>query len=501
MKKYLYGASVQGIQQFIFDTNKLREIIGASELVEEVCTTMFDKFSTEGVSVVRAAGNIKHIFGDKDVCARAVLEFPHDVIKKAPGITISQAVVGYDDGEENAFKNAVKELEAKLIEARNRPLPPVETGLCGIERSRNTGRPVVEITRGEHIDSATRLKRLASDGTAMKLSHKAFIEKELSHGELSYDIEDMTSINSWIAIVHADGNGLGRIVQLIGSEPDLLKAFSRQLDIATCKAAQCAYEEIVCKERLKHDHIPLRPIVLSGDDYTFIIRGDLAVPYTSRFLASFEEETKNRFNKEIVSRMQDRLNKDQKKILMKGLTACAGITFVKSSYPFHYGYRLAEELCSEAKKHAKEINADLAPSCLMFHKVQDSFVESYDKIMERELNPREGISYQYGPYYVKEQKGKLTVEKLLWYAELLGKGNMDTVRTGLRKWMSTLAISGIDAALQYGERIRELHTGLRSEEQDLLNILPILKDGRLRDGQTPVYDIYSLTSISNLITK
>ena len=39
--KYLYGASVQGIQNFIFQSNKLAEIVGASELVEEICTTKF----------------------------------------------------------------------------------------------------------------------------------------------------------------------------------------------------------------------------------------------------------------------------------------------------------------------------------------------------------------------------------------------------------------------------------------------------------------------------
>lgn len=38
---YLYGASVQGIQGFIFRTNELRDIAGASELVEQICTRMF----------------------------------------------------------------------------------------------------------------------------------------------------------------------------------------------------------------------------------------------------------------------------------------------------------------------------------------------------------------------------------------------------------------------------------------------------------------------------
>ena len=67
--KYLYGASVQGIQSFIFQTNKLKEIVGASGLVEEICTNLFEEnFARKGIAcelVVSAAGNVKCIF-DKE---------------------------------------------------------------------------------------------------------------------------------------------------------------------------------------------------------------------------------------------------------------------------------------------------------------------------------------------------------------------------------------------------------------------------------------------------
>lgn len=73
--KYLYGAAVQGIQGFIFQTNKLREIVGASELVEEICTDMFvDLFPKVGVKyedencILHVAGNIKYIFDNEDEC-------------------------------------------------------------------------------------------------------------------------------------------------------------------------------------------------------------------------------------------------------------------------------------------------------------------------------------------------------------------------------------------------------------------------------------------------
>jgi len=32
---YLYGLTVQGIQSYIFATNKLKEIVGTSEIIEQ----------------------------------------------------------------------------------------------------------------------------------------------------------------------------------------------------------------------------------------------------------------------------------------------------------------------------------------------------------------------------------------------------------------------------------------------------------------------------------
>ena len=41
---YLYGASIQGIQDFIFKTNKLQEIVGASEIVKGIATHFSDNY-------------------------------------------------------------------------------------------------------------------------------------------------------------------------------------------------------------------------------------------------------------------------------------------------------------------------------------------------------------------------------------------------------------------------------------------------------------------------
>lgn len=93
--KYLYGASVQGIQKFIFETNELKDIVGASELVENICTKMFKPYGEKGKIVVNAAGNIKCIYSQKEDCEFAVKHFSKTVMEKAPGTPLVRLSLKY----------------------------------------------------------------------------------------------------------------------------------------------------------------------------------------------------------------------------------------------------------------------------------------------------------------------------------------------------------------------------------------------------------------------
>ncbi len=89
---YLYGSSIQGIQSFIFETNKLKEIIGASELVDELSSEQFIKeFDlNEEDFIQHAAGNIKLVLSDVEKLKQIVKSWTRIVEEKAPGLTISQ---------------------------------------------------------------------------------------------------------------------------------------------------------------------------------------------------------------------------------------------------------------------------------------------------------------------------------------------------------------------------------------------------------------------------
>lgn len=69
MSKYLYGASIQGIQEFIFKTNKLREITGASEIINSITGLEFLKIFVkaeilETNLIQNAAGIVKIVFDE-----------------------------------------------------------------------------------------------------------------------------------------------------------------------------------------------------------------------------------------------------------------------------------------------------------------------------------------------------------------------------------------------------------------------------------------------------
>lgn len=502
MSKYLYGAAVQGIQGFIFQTNKLKEIVGASELVENICTTLFAQALYPGApdplkelnskenAILNAAGNIKYIFESEEECRRVVRSFPMIVMKYAPGITISQSVVKYDGD----FADAVQRLEGNLRIQRNKPMQDLNIGLLGIRRSRETGLPATHIRGASYMDSAT-FHKLYTEGdherkdTTQILCRKIFGDK-VDESRLAFDMSQLTAGNDWIAVIHADGNGLGQVVQKIGKSQKKFKEFSGKLNEATIAAARKAYEAIGSPG--DNGVIPMRPIVLGGDDLTVICRGDLALPFTEAFLENFESETNLKLSEYLKPVFTDRSDY---------LTACAGVAFVKSSFPFHFAYHLAESLCDLAKRDTKVLfnakGGNLPASCLMFHKVQDSFVAEFDEIADRELRPKPNISFEFGPFYLKNVPGgRWTVRHLTDMADKLDSKEGNAVKSHLRQWLSLLH-DDPELASQKLARLKSV-TPMKNYVEQVTQ-----RDVRTVDGVSyyPVYDILALLTINTQKTR
>ena len=87
------------------------------------------------------------------------------------------------------------------------------------------------------------------------------------------------------------------------------------------------------------DNLPLRPIILGGDDLTFICHGKLGLYLAEKFINIWIQKANQGLND----------------LPAGGFSACAGVAIAKTKYPFYRTYQIAEELCSLAKEcHRKE---------------------------------------------------------------------------------------------------------------------------------------------------
>lgn len=445
MNKYLYGASVQGIQDFIFKTNKLKEIVGASEIIKNISKVFEDNFNSNEI-LVNAAGNIKAVFVDENECKRAVMEFSKLIQQKAYGITISQAVVVFKDDH---TQSDINKLEKKLKIQRNKPSIPLDLSLNVMELNPTTGKPKLY----KDIDKATKQKV------------DAYKSIEINENK---NLHTISNNKKKLAVIHIDGNGLG---QLIPNLKMPLSEFSKKLDKATEEAFQIA-----------KGNKNLREIILGGDDVTVICDANDALSFTKEFLENFENETK--------------------KFLDDKITACAGIAFTNEKYPFHYAINLAEALCGETKKHAKQINQTLAPSSLMFHNIQSSNFQSWNKFVEDELtitNDEKTINCDFGPYYLSEIN-KPTIENFINLTESLRL--KDSPSSKLRSWLGELYTSDKNAK-NFLDRIDNMADLNKKYKKSILNrnfenLHPDLKlNNLITQNKTPVYDILQILSVTD----
>ncbi len=456
MSKFLYGASVQGIQEFIFKTNKLQEIVGASEIIKNIAEFFENNFVSDTDKILlNAAGNIKVIFDTEKECQKTVLEFPKMVMQYAYGITISQAVVSIENGY---AKDDINKLEKRLKIQRNKPSIPLDSSMNIMKLNPKTAKPLVNKSE----DRASKQKLQANEN---------FYKKNPNITEFK-DFSYMSNIKNKLAIIHIDGNGLGKLIPELG---DKLSIFSKSLDDATRSAVKDA----------KEDYMHIRDIIIGGDDVTMICDADDALEFTKNFLKNFEQYTSNI---EELNGITDKL------------TACAGIAFCNEKYPFHYAVNLAETLCSVAKNHSKRES-----SCLMFHNIQSSNYQTWSKFVEDELtirNDKDEIRCDFGPYYL-DRDDQPNISDFL--NSVGAYACDDSPISRLRNWLSELGKSS-----QYSnallERINEMakqnsgwdscimDKNLKEFDKELSSEkLIIKKDTKWR---TPIYDILQILSVT-----
>lgn len=421
----------KSIQDYLLQSGRLRDVIGASELVDSLTGELLDQAIEqlelrvpEDVAFFRRAGGAFYAFSHNN----SVLDHLTDlwtllVQQFAPGMSYDLGR-GEDKGSAlTAFDKARESMHADG--ARRRPRLPLAAPIT--LRSRRTGLAAEALDSDEvAMDAATLRKRRLDFSRADFIGRFAPEDAELDWRDWPRDLEPgedgafpFVGDRRTLALIHADGNGLGQLMmnarQAATRQPDAFMAIfsclSRIISESTEQAAKQATNEILLPHRANNGLLPARPILLGGDDLTILVRGDLGLSFLTTFAAAFEAESRARLPTLADLGLTD---------LPPRLSIGAGLVWLRASQPFYLASQLAESLITLAKRKAKACCASDPPSAVAFHRVTTALVDDYDIIVEWERTHHDGGNCYVdtaGPYLLGDNRSAQEVGP--WLDDLL----------------------------------------------------------------------------------
>lgn len=391
--RYLLGIEVGGIQRFITESSRLREVRGASALLDKlnrqcVPARLAREFGSD-VGIVRSSGSVTIAgvrAGAPEGTAGRVLGEVRELYEKAlPGAVLYDAVVECRDGEAVAallsrlsYETAVRQGaspggEADLLDPLVRYCDS-----CGM-------RPAEHARRiGDDADLICRTCKAKSDyGVAVRRAGWLARFEAAVAGRPDWagvDLEavlpdDFTAIGETaptrdIALILADGNRLGETLRALTSLSQY-QAFSE----GVAQAVEDAVFEALAEHGPRRGVLPWEILFLGGDDLLLVTAADLALSVAQRVLRGVERRTADLFVREGLSDVRPYLS------------LAAGVAIADSHYPFQALHTLAGELEGEAKRRAYVMRGQEA-SVIDFHRVTSSGRTSLKRVRRDELRPQ-----------------------------------------------------------------------------------------------------------------
>jgi len=412
---YLAGYDVSGIQNFIFNSPVLKEIIGASHIVYSVLDGTLprviedyakvhnlkvrvkwkeengepkdflmledDELAAEVIYV--GGGNAYVAYRIKEIGIEITKIFSKTVYEETESLFIAVGFVHVspdDDLREVFGKHLPRVLnQNKASMLRTKPL----LNIAITRQDISTGNPVIMKKNDEYLTRERDLKLTVYDKNKDKIFKELLPDKTTTSYGFIREFDDLVyekGEDSFIGVVHIDGNNMGDTIHKIMNESKLsmndyikrIRKISNDITQAYIKAFKTMTnrlaEYLEKTKKTDKNMLPLRPIIVNGDDITFVCQARLALSLVEIFLKEISKYTLN-----------DKYP----------LSACAGIFYCRSHYPFHFAYELSEQACrnakNKAKSHAKRYNCEVK-SWIDFAISYQGMTNSLKEVRDRTYN-------------------------------------------------------------------------------------------------------------------
>lgn len=462
--EYLVLWEVSKKQQYIFSSNKLKENRGASIIIENIAEKMpydIDPSYIESL-VYNGGGSSLYRFSDLDYAKSFIKNVSEKVLRDYPGIELFMVIEEYDE-EADKVTEKIDNAYKKLAIKKNRRENSGGQLSFGIERlCESTGLPASFIEHGGNNE-----KRFVSSEVKSKINNSEKNPKKFDDlMPVEHSIREfndlVTGDKNYLAVVHIDGNQMGKKLNRLkeGFKYDIddikktnleyikaLKKFSDDIKEAfegsfkyMAKIINDNKEELINDTKISEGKFPLIPIIIAGDDITYVTNGKIGIESARVFIEHLNKIKININGKDIP------------------LNACAGVSIAKVSHPFSKIYELAEDLCGNAKKKVLKDyeDKDVDYSLIDWHIEQGDIMGSISEIREEHYKTLDGKTLNMRPIYLNND------EKWTSYSNYLEAHKYITSWQIDNKQIARGKIKQLREILKKGEKETELY--LRSNK-------------------------------------
>ena len=362
---YLGYYTIRSKQEYIFRTNVMVEITGASILISEAFDVLFKAADEDGLlrvrripkdmeerfslqetlkafkngscqmaEVFRGGGNDTVLFDSEDSFKLANACFTRRLQKECPGMI--PLCVGIEVGNNGVWDYAADwgRLMTAVDSKKNSMTPMDSIAMLPFSMiDRKTFQPVAAVLPDRED------REVSAESKAKYDKGQEHNQTEQSNNELD-DLVTEKGNESLLAVVHADGNGMGLKIRnrLNCSEEydfciNQMRDFTEKTARVFAGNGRSAVEQLAQKKQADGSkHAMVRFLICDGDDVTFVCNARYALDYTKEYLKAVQKE--------------------------QGYSSCAGICIFHSHYPFYMAYDMAEQACDSAKKKMRGDKAE-----------------------------------------------------------------------------------------------------------------------------------------------
>jgi hypothetical protein len=436
VKKLLLIMEVSQKQAYIFKNKELKKNIDASYTIDEITSSgyfekYFPEYYNKEKNLVYSGGGHTILVFDNDVeendntgkenqAVRFAKKLSKQIFCDYDGLEVFIKIMDYNENDDPSknIQNLMKKLEEKKAIRR----ASFRQGTFGMEVSKGEAERVFDSEKKEK--EAEQRKKDAENRREKRIREekKKIQEEETTHYELVTQLEKLggnKDDNNFIAVVHIDGNLMGKKVQendkelrkildrisdpekkldmyrekkqefsekidklFKGAYSDMQDAVKKQIENGNLK--DLSLEEVVNEE--KQINFPVRRIITAGDDICFVSEGRIGIECAVEYMKALWKRSKGENS------------------------ACAGVAIVHQSYPFYKAYEIAESLCSSAKKYNASLDKEgCANACAIdWHIEYGEMYGGLDEIRKHYVDA-DGKSILARPYFVcgkAEYEGK-----------------------------------------------------------------------------------------------